>query len=153
MSTSTDELTADFYRSIHHLLRSNPRDKGAERRGQRRNAFRAAQRIAPYDAVHFPPDAAFLGVRCHDLNRAGFSFLLPSWPTFDHLVAEFGKPPSLIHVVAQVVHAEQVAVYPSGRVVRLSPAAIPGTRTSHTGQPMFLVGCRFLRRIERPGPA
>jgi hypothetical protein len=153
VSNSTDELTADFYRSIHHLLRSNPRDKGAERRRQGRNAYRVVQRIAPCGAAGFPPDAAFLGVRCHDLNRAGFSFLLPRWPTFDHLVAEFGKPPSLIHVVAQVVHAEQVAVYPSGRVVRLSPAATPGPRTSHTGQPMFLVGCRFLRRIERPGPA
>jgi len=153
VSNSTDELTADFYRFIHHLTRANPRDKGTERRRQRRNAFRVVQRIAPYDADGFPPDAAFLRVRCHDLNRAGFSFLLPRWPRFDHLVAEFGKPPSLIHVVAQVVHAEQVAVYPSGRVVRLSPAAIPGPRTSHTGQPMFLVGCRLVRRIERPGPA
>ena len=150
MSNSTDELTADFYRHIHHLMRSNAGDKGPERRCQRRNAFRVAQRIAPCDAADSQPGAAFFGVRCHDLNRAGFSFLLPKWPRFDHLVAEFGKPPDLIHVLAQVLHAEQVAVYPSGRVVRLGQAAGPGGRTSHSGQPMFLVGCRFLRRTERP---
>jgi hypothetical protein len=152
MFNATDELTADFYRHIHDLMRSNCQTKGAERRGQRRNAFRVVQRIAPCDGAEFPPDADFFEARCHDLNRAGFSFLVPKWPRFDRLVAEFGKRPHLIHVVAEVVHAEQVAVYASGRVVRLGQAACPGGRTSHTGQPMFLVGCRFLRRIERPRP-
>ncbi len=149
MSTPTHELSANFY-SLIHQLRSPAEEKGAERRRQRRTPFRAVQRIAPYSAPLFPPEDAFIGVRCRDLTCGGFSFLFPTWPGFDCLVAEFGTPGNPTYVTAQVVHAEQAIVYASGRVQRLGPGAAPVQHGSRSGQTMFLVGCRFLERIERP---
>lgn len=150
MSSPADPTSANLYSLIDHLLRYCASDEPPERRGQKRSAFPVVQRIAPYEESGFPPERAFFGVQCHDLTRRGFSFLLPSWPEFDYLVAEFGRRPDAIYVVAQVVHAEQVLVYSSGRVQRLGTGTSLPPHGPKTGRLMFLVGCRFVRRLERP---
>ena len=150
MSTNADETSANFFGLIHHLLRSAGSDEPSERRGQSRNPFSVVQRIAPYDQPGFPPQGAFLGVQCHDLTQGGFSFLLPAWPEFNQLVAEFGTPRECIYVLAQVVHADQVWVYPSGRVQRMGSSPPSAGPAPKSGKGMYLVGCRFLRRIEPP---
>jgi len=153
MAGTSNEIDANFFRLIHQLVSDSAEEADQDRRHSPRNLFEYFQRIAPWDGGGFPEDSAFFVVRCHDLTRAGFSFLMPTEPQFHVLVAAFGSPPKVIYVAAEVTHSEHVLLYPSGRVerpddgtgeagARRSPAE-PATR-------MVLVGCRFTRRLRKP---
>jgi len=147
------EIDANFYRLIHRML-ATPRDNGgAERRSEQRNAYRVAQRVAPWDGSTFPDETEFVQVQCHDLTRAGFSFVAPTEPRFHTLVVEFSVPPEVLYLSAQVLRSVPILWYPSGKVARRSspdnPAIVPAER-DEKGQPMFLVGCRLTRRLRRP---
>jgi hypothetical protein len=147
------EIDANFYQLIHTMLEAPRKEPSAEHRSQKRNAFRTVQRIAPWDGSAFPGDREFVPITCHDLTRSGFSFLSATEPHYNMLVLEFGIRPNLLHIAAQIIHSTPVICHPSGAVARLGA----GNRTPHESAPdgedvneMFLVGCRFTRRLRAP---
>lgn len=147
-----NEVDANFYTLIHQLAGSVVSDQGAERRDVRRQSFVATQRIAARRGDHVPDEPDFVEVRCQDLTRRGFSFLLPSRPDFDCLVAAFGSPPGEIYVAAEITHCCEVLVHPSGLVQRLEDGVSPADREDPADQAatmMVLVGCRFTRRMRK----
>jgi hypothetical protein len=79
-------------------------------------------------------------VQGYDIDRRGFSFLLPFRPRFDRVVAAFGAAPAVIYLGAKVVRATEVLVYADG-----PPAGSP----DRVGKPMVLVGCQFTERLQR----
>lgn len=150
------EIDANFYRLIHKLSASAMADGNSERRTQERRAFSIWQRIAPSDGRGCPDQSQFFEVQCHDLTQSGFSFLVTRRPSFDRLVAEFGVPPDLIYVAAQILHYSRVLVHPDGRVERVRRHVDDDPRDAEdpagASRPVhkILVGCRFLRRVPRP---
>jgi len=144
------EVDASFYNLIHRLTDAPPEDETAERRRHERKPFSSVQRIAPQRGPEIPDKSEFVEVRCYNLTRAGFSFLMPSHPDFHSLVAEFSGASDTIHVAAEIVKCSDVLVDSSGQVDRIvngfkqlgDPVAAEQTTT-----PMVLVGCRFTRRL------
>ncbi len=151
---SSAQVDASFYQLIHQLVGTSLREEAkGERRGRRRYRFWTRQLIAAWDGGPVPPDEAFSYIQCYDLTRAGFSFFLPTEPASILLVAAFGQPPHLIYVGAEVVHCARVLLHASGLVEHIaSDQAGHVSRKSPDGRPatpLVLVGCRFLRRLER----
>jgi hypothetical protein len=140
------------YKLVHQLLGSPLSEGQDERRYQRRRPFAGIQSIAPCDGASMPPASAFRAVQCHDVSEGGFSFLMPVRPDFAMLVAALSAPPSIFHMVCEVAHCTPAVVHRSGLVERIGEDR--GLRISSTSAPsgdvreMYLVGCRFLRRIE-----
>jgi hypothetical protein len=153
MLPTTSQVDAGFFQLIHRLVGPQLRaNQPAERRRGMRHPFPARQRIAPRRGTDFPPDREFVEVRCYDLTRAGFSFLLPAEPGFTSLVAAFGNPSETIYVAAEVVRCESVLLYASGGVERVVDAPGHGDPGPEEGEatPMVLVACRFTERLEKP---
>jgi hypothetical protein len=153
MPSSGSEIDANFYRLIHRMLTTPRKDDLAERRSEKRHEYRAGQRIAPWDGSKFPGEEEFVPIQCRDLTRSGFSFLAAMEPRFAMMVAEFGAPPDVMYVGAQVLHSVPVICYPSGLVVQMTGRTDTATLAAHPnerGKPMFLVGCRFTRRLQNP---
>lgn len=147
------EIDANFYRLIHQML-GTPRDEGRfDRRSEKRQAYSTAQRVARWDGSRFPEADQFVPIQCRDLTRSGFSFLAASEPRFSTLVVEFGIPPHVLYIAAQIVCSTPVVYYPSGDVRRMSSpddaSSMPDSN-GEQGAAMFLVGCRFTRRLRRP---
>jgi len=144
------QADADFYNLIHQLVGTPRKDDPLERRTDPRHPFTAVQRIAVRRGLELPDESEFTEVRCHDLTRGGFSFLLPSRPDFDSLVAAFDMPSKTIYLAARVAHYEDVLVDSSGQVFRGQDGsvdtggAVAGERTV---TPMVLVGCQFTERL------
>lgn len=147
------EIDANFYRLIHQMLES-PREGVAEdRRSEKRRPFLAAQRIARWDGSRFPDADQFIPVQCRDLTRRGFSFVVSGEPRFSALVVEFGVPPHALYVAAHVVRTVPVVRFPSGQLKPVNRFDDPAERIGPNGEqgvPMYLVGCRFTRRLRRP---
>jgi hypothetical protein len=132
-------------------LLGTPRCGAEERRVCYRRRFFALQRIAPYDGSRIPEETEFFCVESRDLTSRGVSFLFPARPDFRSLVVAFGEPPMRSYVVAEIVHSTDVVVYPSGLVEpALDPAPAAGCDAAEPeeGEPMVLVGCRFVDRRE-----
>ena len=98
-----------------------------DRRGQPRRPFPTNQFIAPYLNGKLPTREMFQQVLCHDISSGGFSFLLPQPPAFDSIIVALGMPPNVTYLSGRVVHTSE---------------------SSPNGQSMYLVGCRFLGRVE-----
>jgi hypothetical protein len=151
MPAFASDSDANFYRLIHDLV-GRQSASVAERRSDRRHPFHTVQQIAGWDGGRFPAADAFFAACCHDLTCRGFSFLAPSRPPFELLVAAFGKPPDPIFISAEVRHLAQVLLHASGMIERLEGrdpnAVLPSGEAP--AQPMMLVGCRFLRRLSKP---
>ena len=149
MPSIESQVDASFYRLIHELAVSAAEETRQEQSAHPRESFDTIQRIAPGHAHRVPPPSAFREVRCHDLTQSGFSFLLPERPTFDSLVAAFGRPPREIFVAAEVLRCRDVLLYPTGRIEHVVEPGEPrsGTRQGETGVCMVLVSCRFTRRL------
>ena len=146
------EIDANFYNLVHQLAAVSRQRATEDRRGRRRHSFQSIQRIALPRGAGVPDEAEFIEVQCHDLTREGFSFLLPSRPTFESIVAAFGAPPEAIYVLAKVTRAVDVLVSVSGSVqptTGQSDRAGRGAASDSTAQPMVLVGCRFVERLRR----
>jgi hypothetical protein len=107
--------------------------------------YRVVEHIAPIRGEDLPAAGDFVAVMCHNLSTGGIGFLLPSRPDFESLVVALGKPPSVSYMEARVVHSTEVLVLPSGRVQQPGGAEAADRRSA--GEPMFLVGCQFVRRI------
>jgi len=155
MQDSTSEVYASFYRLVHLLADDQKGGSPADRRKALRHPFFAVQRIAPRRGVALPQESEFVEVRCCDLNRAGFSFVIPTRPDFTSLVAAFGTPPDVIYVAAEVAHCDSVVVHPSGVIEHLGEADQTSCQTGHSGSstPMVRVGCRFTQRLGNPLPS
>jgi hypothetical protein len=146
------EIDANFYCLIHRMLATPPGGQNGDRRSQPRAPYHVAQRIAPWDGTRFPDDSEFVPVQCHDLTRAGFSFLAPVEPHFRTLVVEFGTAPDVLYLAAQVLRSVPVVCHSSGALMRktgLDDAPLLPDMHSETGRPMFLVGCRLTRRLRK----
>ncbi len=124
-------------------------EAGKERRRVPRTPFPTLQRIAPWDGVIAPPEADYFRVTCRDVSRAGFSFLFPHRPDFWELVAELCTSRETLYLAAEVCYIVEVRVSPTGEVAPVNFLENKGLAqgNSEGGQPTFLVGCRFLRRI------
>jgi hypothetical protein len=84
------------------------------------------QYIAPFSG-DLPGAESFKKVRCRDLSRGGFSYLVEDSPDYESLVVVLGNPPDLTFLVAHVEHHQ--------------PTIIDG----QTGR---LVGCRFVQQVK-----
>lgn len=152
MAALENEIDVNFYNLIHELVGFPGQDDSGERRGAERKPFPSMQRIAQRRGPGIPEASEFIEVKCHDLTRRGFSFLLPSQPNFHAVVAAFGTPPKVIYVAARVSHYHHVLVYPSGLVKRMEDRAVQvGSEDlrSQSATPMVLVGCRFTERLSQ----
>ena len=139
----------EFYQLVHQMADLLPTGEPAERRRGPRQPFSSIQRIAPRCGPELPADSVFVDVQCHDLTRAGFSFLLPSQPDFDRLVVALESFRGVIHVAAEVRHTAEVLVDAFGRVQRVGEHTVGtgyGEHRVQTATPMVLVGCRFTER-------
>lgn len=148
MTLATD-VDATFFKLIHQLREAKGDDGGVEQRHAERLPFRSMQRIAPLLAPGVPAESAFFDVRCVDLNRRGFAFLLPEPPEFSRLVVSLGQPPQELLISARVAHTERVTVDAAGRVQRPSEVANGAVLA---GESAILVGCQFLQRLTRSRP-
>ena len=97
------------------------------RSGEARFIFNASQRVAPCAADELPQPSDFIVVRCYDLSRNGFSYLLSQPPTYDSIVAELTLPTQRVYLRARVAH-------------------ITGMTVDGTFQ--FQVGCEFTSRVQ-----
>ena len=146
------EIDANFYRLIHQMLDSPRDEKRLEQRSDKRRDYRTAQRIARWDGGPIPDEDQFVAIQCRDLTRSGLSFLTPTEPHFSTIVVEFGAAPDVFYVAAQIVRGVPVMCYPSGFVTPINDGGV-ATLTGppgETGKAMFLVGCRFTRRLRKP---
>lgn len=100
--------------------------QGAECRASRRHEYRYTQWIAPIRSWAKPSAADFVEVQCGDLSAGGFSMWLNYLPDFRELVLALGKPPSVAHIRARIVHTREV-LRGNGR--------------------WYQVGCQFLERV------
>lgn len=122
------ESNRDMLEAVQQQLDEEERTGAPiDRRGQPRRPFPTNQFIAPYLNGKLPTREMFQQVLCHDISSGGFSFHLPQPPAFDSIIVALGMPPNV--------------TYLSGRVVHTSAS-------SPNGQSMFLVGCRFVGRVE-----
>jgi hypothetical protein len=150
MAVQSNDPDVVFYNLIHQLVGSPQNDEDSDRRQGMRQPFLVRQRIAPGYSGEMPPESAFVEVQCHDLTRRGFSFFLSSPPTFDRLVAAFGRVPAVIHVAAEVSHCADVFLHPSGFVEPRGDRAAHACYRGPDGQiarPVVLVGCRFVEKL------
>jgi hypothetical protein len=146
------EIDANFYNLVHQLAVASRKASMADRRSGRRQGFQSVQRIALPRGPGVPDEADFIEVPCHDLTRQGFSFLLPSRPTFEWIVAAFGAAPEVIYVLAKVTRSVDVGVSASGSVETVPGSAgraAQGVACDPTAKRMVLVGCRFIERLRR----
>jgi len=152
MPTHESESDVRFFNLIHQIAVTPPADDLAERRGRRRHPFTCVQRIALCKDPAVLSQADFIEVRCQDLNREGFSFLMPQRPDFTRLVAAFSSASEEIYMTASVSHWAEVLSYPSGRVEPLDERAPTLHKCDADGPPsrMYQVGCRFIARVPRP---
>jgi hypothetical protein len=116
-----------------------------ERRRELRSPLRSYQWIAPRSGNRMPHPVQFEQYQCYDISASGFSFLSPTRPGFRSLVVALVALPEVIYLAADVVHCTDVYAYPSGAV---EPAAARSRfHDVDDGTPMYLVGCRFDRRL------
>jgi len=147
MTGPNKQLDAAFFQLIHDLVMASPRESNEDRRRRPRQTFRSRQRIAPRLGDALPGEDEFFAVQCHDLTRAGFSFFLPTSPSFSSLVAAFGTGPETLYVAAEVQRVADVLVAPSGDILYPSNF-LCGKPGDLQLEPLTLVGCKFTSRIE-----
>ena len=145
MTALLPQIDASFYNLIHELVSADK--QAVDGRKLPRRSFRVVQRVAPRTGPGIPREAEFFNVRCHDLTRQGFSFLMSARPAFTSLVAAFGIPPELIYVAAQVVHCTDVLVDEAGRVRSDEQRDQAPVAQRQDLRPMVLAGCRFTERL------
>lgn len=97
-----------------------------DRRAHDRRPFQCIQLVAPCVEGRMPALDQFREVRCFDICPAGFSFLLPTRPNFDELVAAFGTANSRIYLRSKVKH--------------ISPM-------QYEGRNVLQIGCEYVGRV------
>ncbi len=152
MSLFQERADANFYNLVHEMVKDTPLE-GAERRQQSREPFLCLQRVASLVGDEFPEPSDFFDVQCHDLTRTGFAFYMTTRPTCRRLAIALGNATKTYYISAEVVRCSEVLVFPSGEAKTIGPSsARPNGRDvgGEVGEPMFLIGCRFLGRLTEP---
>jgi hypothetical protein len=90
-----------------------------------RRPYPTWQYVAPYDEA-MPDPSTFQDVFCHDISVGGVSYLSAEVPTDLQLCISLGNSPDWLMMEAQVANHRAV---------------------EYKGLPMYLVGCRFTRRL------
>ncbi len=152
MAPSGSEVDASFFEMIHRIAGPSLEEPKSERRSRDRRPFVVTQRIAPRRQAGLPDDSEFFEVKCYDLNRAGFSFLVPSRPSFTALVASFRTESDVVYMGADILRCASVLVYPAGHVEHIHGRAGDVNYrgpNGEKGKPMVLVGCQFTGQLEK----
>ncbi len=109
---------------LQNLLDGAEESEGSERsRRRQRWAYSTIQSMAPCDGYTLPTMSELRPVCCQDLSTTGIGLRLPEKPDFDYVVVTLGDLDSQVHVLARIVHSRPVA---EG----------------------YVVGCRFIRKVE-----
>jgi len=130
------------------LPAATPDRKSPERRGRDRYPFWTTQRIAAKAGIGVPEDSEFFEVRCFDLSRSGFSFFLSNPPQFDAVVVALDASRQVTYVTGEIVRYQNVRVYPSGKISPIPDREPPEVSRNAMGNPMVLVGVRFVERLQ-----
>jgi hypothetical protein len=116
-----------FYKLINEIVHPSSEDEGSERRQKLRLSYPSVQSIAPYVDGNLPLKSMFRPVQCQDISTTGLAFFLPEPPTMDRIVVALSTANNATYLTAAICHYKRVA--------------------AEQGEPMFLVGCRFLGRV------
>ena len=124
-----DDLQALIDRAFTDARLYSPRSETAfdDRRLSQRSPFHVWQRLAPFQGEELPRAEQFVQVLCDNVSTGGMGFYWPQKPEFTQICVLLGLPPQVEVIVAQVLHA----------------------RPDHGPRGEWLVGCRFLERINR----
>jgi PAS domain S-box-containing protein len=104
-----------------------PEGSDGDRRKRPRRAFNFRQRIAAVTGGRLPDPRTFSEVVCNDISSGGFSFVTPTPPGHSTYVVALGVPPSVMYVLAKVIHTRAVTA---------------------GGQTNYVVGCQYTGRAE-----
>jgi hypothetical protein len=117
------QTNAAFFQAVNESKNS----PGDERRVSERHDYPFTQWIAPCDSPNTSvAGLPFIAIRCSDLSASGVSFRTPIPPTFRYIIVKLGTTNKPIYVLAEVVHS----------------------RLQDNAENKYLVGCRFLRKID-----
>jgi len=148
MPSLESEIDAQFYEMIHRLS-DGTGSLPDERRREPRHPYDVLQKVAPYDGNWFPGPGDFVNVKCHDLTRAGFSFLLPRRPAFKSIVACFQGSDDTLYFEAEIVQVSRALVQPDGEVEVFGNRNISSEALHPGAKPALLIGCKFVRRLQK----
>lgn len=137
--------TLKAFELAHQVLISVPELGENERRKAPRYQFTVRRWIAPYDGSNYPDKSKFFPVRCRDLSRSGFSFVMSKEPEFSDLVVSLRKPPNRVRVSAEVAWCRKIRLLGGVHVKMTGDAG--DDASNDQGDDAFLVGCRFKRRL------
>lgn len=146
MPSLESEIDAQFYEMIHRLSDGDAANS-EERRREPRHPYDVVQKVAPYDGRWFPATEEFVEVQCHDLTRAGFSFLLPRRPAFKSIVASFQGPDETLYFEAEVMQVSRALIQPDGSIEVFGDQAPTAADIRPGARPALLIGCRFVKRL------
>jgi hypothetical protein len=96
------------------------------RRSPRRE-YHYRQSVAPIYGGCIPARKDFREIECRDISAGGIAFYMDLPPDFDSLVVALGREPDQSFFTAKVVRVE---------------------KTQRNGQGRYLLGCRFLGRVQ-----
>ena len=99
----------------------------SEMRSSPRKDFPCTQRIAPLHGKGLPLPDEYINVDCKDISCGGVAFYLKRPPGGKYFAIELGPRPMNTLMLAQVIYVRAV---------------------EHNDQRMYLVGCKFIKRIE-----
>ena len=92
-----------------------------------RKSFRYSQRIPPVRGKTLPQSDEYIEVECNDISAGGISLFVRSPTGCEQIVVSFGQPPGTTCMLAQIVYIKEA---------------------ERNGQRTYLVGCRFLERVQ-----
>ncbi len=121
---------AGFFKMMHKVQPVElPTDaEEADRRQRARRSYPTVQSIAPYVNDKLPLREHFHQVQCQDLSTNGIAFFADAPPTYTRLVVALASAFDVIYLTAAVAHFKEIGL---------------------EGQPpSYLIGCRFLGRIQ-----
>ncbi|HEY4761383.1 MAG TPA: hypothetical protein VIH42_12450 [Thermoguttaceae bacterium] len=96
-------------------------------RSSPRKDFPCTQRIAPMHGKDLPLPDEYINVECKNISCGGIAFYAKRRPGCKHFSVALGQKPAITMLIAQVVHISEVEC---------------------NNQRMYLVGCKFIDRIE-----
>jgi hypothetical protein len=97
-------------------------------RSSPRKIYPFHQRVAPMHGGLRPSTDEYFNVECNDISQGGISFYLKRPPGCDRFAIVLGQKPKLTVLVGRVVYSKEV---------------------DRDGQPMYLVGCQFIDRLQK----
>ncbi len=125
-ATDRGSIPADLAAEAAGAFQVLDDDPQAQRRASPRRAYPYRQLVAPILGNQLPTKDEFIPVQFRDISAGGVSFLIGRRPAFDSLVLELGCEPNVHYMSAKIVNVVETST-PTGT--------------------MYLVGCRFLKRV------